>query len=224
MTTAKRPLFFAALLLAALVVLPLSRAQGGDETPRRLESGERQALFDRLAQVQQGITTFQADFEEKRTLSGLRRPLRYAGRLYYRRNDLFFMAYTTPIRYILRVQDNTALMYVQGNPSADRASISSSRDVAPQADWFAWDPAAFTGEVYRQPDGYRLVSRQQNGPGLTILLDPESLLARQITIDNGSGDTTDIVLSAVETGRPLPESVTGYRLPAGVTINEMDAP
>jgi outer membrane lipoprotein-sorting protein len=212
------------LLLAALWLFPPFPA--GSETPRgRLLTGsERQALFDRLSEVQAGLTTFEAGFDELRSMAGLRRPLRYSGRLYFQRDGLFFMAYTRPIEYILHVRGKTALMYIKGNPSADRVVMDQDGGIAPQARWFDWDPAAFSGEIHLLPKRYRFSARPEGQPGIDLYLDRASLLVRRIVIFNEGGDTTDIVLSDIRTGHPLPETVTGFHLPEGVVVNTMDPP
>jgi len=155
---------------------------------------------------------------------GLRRPLHYSGRLYFHREGLFFMAYTRPIEYILQVQGKTALLYVKGNPTADRVTMGQESDIAPQARWFDWNPTAFSGEIHQLPQVYRFSTRPDGAPGIDLFLDRSSLLVRRIVIHNKGGDTTDIVLSEISTGHPLPPAVTDFRLPEGIVINSMDRP
>jgi len=215
------------LAAAAAVHAYAAPAQGGVEG-RPLGGAERAAFLQRLHTLQAGLQTFQAAFEESRTLASLKVPLRFSGRLYYDRAGLFFMAYTSPFEHVLRVQDSRALLYVAGAPTADEVDLSRVEGLARRPDFFGWDPADFRGTISRETRGYCL---EESAPGadgkpglqMRILLETETLLAKRIRIQEGD-TVTDIVLSQIQLNTPLPDPVVRFALPDGVTVNRIGMP
>ena len=226
----RRTIRRAAAVLCALLALaagPGARATGGsareaEEAPVLSEAAE-QALMERLERLHASTRTFQAAFEEARHLPSLPAPLRFEGRVYYHRDGLLFMEYVEPFRYILRVCQGEALIYIEGSGTADVSSLSGAEGLE-QADVFAWDPSRFEGTVRGEPGGYRLVPSTQGppGPGFSILLDRETLLMKEVCIFGEGGDRTELLFSNVRFNDPLPERVTDFRLPPGVERHRLD--
>ena len=200
------------------------------EMRRLLEPAEQRVLFQRLKKVQKNIKTLQAEFSEQRKIASLTTPLYFKGQLYYAREGLFFMAYNDPIHYILRVKEGEALFYVDGSPTADVVNISNIKGLAGHADLFAWNPEGFTGKVWEDDKGYRLEEKSekaadhQKGNRLHMLLDKQTLMVKYIRIADGSGDITEITLSAIEIDLDLPMHVIEFTLPEGIRLNRLDQP
>ena len=217
----------AAVFLLSAYAAPAAAQQ--DAAERRVLTGaERSALLERLNELQTGLQTFQAAFEESRHLATLNAPLRFSGRLYYDRAGLFCMVYTRPFEHTLRVQDNKALLYVTGSRTADEVDLSRVEGLAGRPDFFGWDPSGFNGTVVRDSTGYCLEESAPSTDGtpglnLRILLDAETLLATHIRIQEGA-TVTDIALSQKQLNRALPEPVVHFTLPEGVTVNRIGMP
>lgn len=192
---------------------------------RVLSPEAQQALLDRLERLHTSTRTFQAAFEETRRLSTLPSPLRFEGRVYYDRDGLFFMEYLEPFRYILRVEGREALIWVEGSGTADVSRLSEAEGLD-QVDVFSWDPSRFEGAVREEPGGYRLVPSERNAqaPAVSVLLDRGTLVMKRVRIQGEAGDVTELSFFDVQVNEPLPDRVTGFRLPPGVERHRMDLP
>ena len=133
---------------------------------RLLSQTEREDLLDRLKVIQADIKTFEADFIEERSIESLPTPLIYEGTLYYDRNNLFFMKYSRPVHYILRVKGTEAIIYVIGSRTADVADISNGNEKTGHTDIFDWDPGSFQGKIYSDVSGFwfKETAQKQGAP------------------------------------------------------------
>jgi len=195
-----------------------------------LDSASRKTFLDRLKGVQEKIRTLQADFQEERRISSLKTPLCFEGQIYYQSKNLFFMAYKKPFNYILRIQGKEALFYVEGSKTADFVDLSNVSDIAKHPNLFVWDPSQFKGEIWEDTQGFYLEETPQKGNKnylsrrLTVLLDPKTLLVKQIEIQDAPGDLTVISVFNMQVNHELPLSVTRFTLPEGVKINRLNQP
>ncbi len=212
----------AALLASMLVAAPWPVPAGDETEEGGLSIEAEQALLEELERLRASTRTFMGDFHETRHLPMLPSPLRFEGRIYYDREGLFFMEYEQPFRYILRVRGGEALIYIEGSETADVSNLSEAEGMD-QADVFAWDPSRFEGTIRREAGGFRLIpsTGESPAPGISILLDPETLTMKGVRITGEGGDVTELEFFNVVINQPLPERVTGFELPPGVERHRM---
>lgn len=193
---------------------------------RLLNQAEKENLLDRLKGIQAGIKTFEADFIEERRIESLPSPLTYEGTLYYDRNHLFFMKYSRPVHYVLRVKGTEAIIYVIGSSTADVADISNSTEMAGRTDIFNWDPSNFQGQIYSDTNcfWFKEAAQKQGAPQLSILLDGKTLLVKNFSIIGGNGDVTKIVFTDKKVNQPLPSEILNFSLPKGTKLNRLSPP
>jgi len=197
---------------------------------RQLSSDESRTILERLSNMRKDITKLQANFIEERSIPSLAASLRYEGRIYYKKESLFFMEYENPFHHILQVKDNEALFFVEGSKTADLVDISAIQGIAGKAEIFAIDPTRFSGEVFEDEDAYILKENRQGrdekdqGPRLSVYLNKKSLLVKKILMADESGDITAITLLEVQTNDEIPQSISSFELPQGVKINRLNQP
>jgi outer membrane lipoprotein-sorting protein len=214
------------MLLVFVVVACSGVSLAGEAGPVPLDAVKREALLQRIRDVQSGIRTMQAPFTEDRSLAGLAVPLHFEGVLYVERGGLLFMEYRHPLEHILQVKGDSVLFYVKGSTTADLVDLSQVQGIAGRPDVFAWNPGDFRGEIYEEPDAYRLEDRGKAGEGrrITVFLDRETLLVCAIDLTEKGGDRTHIALGGLEVNRPLPQRITDFQLPEGTGINALGGP
>ncbi len=197
---------------------------------RQLSSDESRTILERLSNMRKDITSLQADFIEERSIPSLAASLRYEGRIYYKKESLFFMEYENPFHHILQVKDNEALFFVAGSMTADLVDISAVQGIAGKTEIFAIDPTRFSGEVFEDEDAYILEENRQGGgekdqgPKLSVYLNKKSLLVKKILMADESGDATAITFLKVKTNDEIPQSISSFELPRGVKINRLNQP
>jgi outer membrane lipoprotein-sorting protein len=213
------------------VILLLTTPLGAADKERHvLNAAEREAFLKRVKQVQTEVSTFQADFEEKRKIPSLKTPMTFGGRVYYRRDALFFMEYQRPIHYFLQVKGKEALFYVAGSPTADVVDISSMQGLAGQRDFLGWAPVRFKGQIFEDASGFHLEEKTEAASGgaaksgVHMMLDKQSLLVKWIRIADSSGDTTEITFSGIKVNDTLPVHIRNFTLPEGTQLNRLDQP
>jgi outer membrane lipoprotein carrier protein len=216
------------IFLTIVVLLFLIQANmsiGADEM-QPLNQAEKEKLLKRLKVVQKKIKTFEADFTEERTMNALPEPLIYKGTLYYSGDNLFFMKYTFPVQYILRVKGSEVIIYVIGSNTADIADMSSDNEMTGQTNIFHWDPSRFKGNIYEDADGFwfKDISQKPGESKLNILLDRETLLVKHFVIIGSNGDTTKIAFTDKKVNHPLPAGVLNFSLPEGIKLNRLGSP
>lgn len=216
------------IFLTTIILLFLMPANlmAENEKMRALDQVEKEKLLKRLKVVQKKIKTFEANFTEERIMNALPEPLIYKGTLYYSGDNLFFMKYTHPVQYILRVKGSEVIIYVIGSNTADIADMSSGNEVTGHTNIFHWDPSHFQGNIYENADGFwfKDISQNKGESKLNILLDRETLLVKHFVIIGSNGDTTKIAFTDKKVNRPLPTEVLNFSLPEGIKLNRLGSP
>jgi len=191
---------------------------------------ESRAIIERLRKMRKEMTSLQAGFIEKRTIPSLAMPLKFEGRVYYKKDTLFFMEYEKPVHHILRVKADEALFFVEGSRTADLMNLSSVQGIAGNGDIFNIDPARFSGQIFEGEQAFVLERIRENSgkndrlPGITVHLNKNNLSVKKIIIADESGDMTVITLYDVKVNQDLPQSVLNFELPEGVEINRLNHP
>lgn len=222
-----------AVMVAFFSFVPAKAFSGAinDKAPlRSLSIDESRVIIERLRNMRKEMTSLQAGFIEERSIPSLAMPLKFEGRVYYKKDTLFFMEYEKPVHHILRVKADEALFFVEGSRTADLVDLSSVQGIAGNGDIFNIDPARFSGQVLEGEQAYVMEVNRENsgendrGPRISVYLNKNNLSVKKIIIADESGDMTMITLFDVKVSQDLPQSIRTFELPEDVKINRLNRP
>lgn len=213
------------MLIVVLLFLNVAVAWSGDSAP--LDPAGREAVLRKIETAQQGITTIQIRFTEERRFKALSAPLVYKGWISFdRASRILFMRYQSPVKHILRMENASVLLWVEGSPVADVMDMGQAQGVAARPDVFNISMKDFKGSIREEADSYLLEDsdKGQGNKSVTVLIDKSTLLARQVTITDPAGDETRLTFEDVTVNRPLPGEVASFKLPPGTRLNKVEKP
>jgi outer membrane lipoprotein-sorting protein len=210
-------------LLSVLLLTPLGAAQPAPPTARE--------LAERFDAAQSKITTLQAPFTLTLRRALLKTPTVTKGTLYLQGSDFVHFSFAPPEDLILHLSPKELVSYSPGAGEGelmkiglirnhDRRFLGLGQKLSELSDYFQLTvgegkevPSTFLATL--APRSYNLKKRFQS---LYIWVDRERYLPRQITWVERGGDTWMLELGSLQLNQPLPAAVTGFKLPAGVTL------
>ena len=210
-------------LKAFLIALPLLAAP--TEVPTAKE------LVERFDAAQAKVATLQAPFTLTTRRALLRTPTVTKGTLYVQGSDFVHFSFAPPEDLILHLTVKELISY---SPAAgegehlkigmirhhDRRFLGLGQKLSELSDYFQLTvgedkdvPACF--HAILTPRSYNMKKRLK---ALYLWIDREKYLPRQVTWVERSGDTWQLELGPLQVNQPLPATVIGFKVPAGVPL------
>lgn len=210
-------------ILPLFLSLPLLAAQAGLPTVKE--------LVERFDAAQAKVTSLQTPFTLTIRRALLRTPTVTKGTLYLQSSDFVHFSFAPPEDLILHLTVKELVSY---SPAAgegeqlkigmirnhDRRFLGLGQKLSELSDYFQ----VAVGEDKDIPNCYQatLVPRSYNMKkrfqALYLWIDRDRYLPKQVTWVERSGDTWQLELGALQINQPLPASVTGFKVPAGVPL------
>jgi outer membrane lipoprotein carrier protein len=215
-------------ILLALGVVPVSAPV---PLPEGLKGAEKlAALVQRVSQVQSGIKTLTADFEQRRTSRLLASPSVNRGRFYYRAPQTVRWEYESPRAMTVLVVGGVATTYRPNEKRAERVEVGHS-----QRRIFHFLNAAEPLErlkqyfifTFRDPGGdanYSLELRptvhqiKKRVSSVTIEVDRTTMLPVVVGYTEPDGDSTTYAFSHIAINQPQQDDLFSLNLPPDVTV------
>ncbi|MFI5167927.1 MAG: outer membrane lipoprotein carrier protein LolA [Thermoanaerobaculales bacterium] len=211
-----------------LVPLPLFAQEG---LPPNLHGADKlAALVQRVSQIQAGITTLTAGFEQTKTSHLLVAPSVSRGKFYYQAPDKLRWEYETPRPMTVLLAGGVATTYRPAEKRAERVEIGRM-----QRRIFRFLSAAEPLEklkgnfifTFRDPGGtanYSLLllptthAIKKRMKSVEVIIDRRSLLPVAVTYVESDGDTTGYSFSNIELNKPQPPELYTLTLPPDVEM------
>jgi len=214
-----------------VLALCASSASAQAPLPEGLKGAEKvAALVQRVSQVQSGIRTLTADFEQRRTSRLLASPSVSHGHFYYRVPQSVRWEYESPRAMTVLVVGGVATTYRPAEKRAERVEVGRS-----QRRIFHFLSAAEPLErlkqyfifTFRDPGGegnYSFELRptvhqiKKRVASVTIEVDRTSLLPVVVGYTEPDGDSTTYTFSHIVVNGPQQDDLFNLELPADVTV------
>jgi outer membrane lipoprotein-sorting protein len=188
-------------------------------------------VVERFDAAQAQVNTLQAPFTLTIHRSMLRTPTVTRGVLYLQGTDFAHFAFQAPEDLILHLTPKALVSYSPGAgegellkigliKNANRKFLGLGQKLSYLSDYFR----ITVGEVREAPNAIQLtlspssLSMRRRIQSILIRVDRDTWLPRQVHWVERSGDTWLLELGALQTNQPLPASVTGFKVPAGVPL------
>lgn len=210
-----------------LVFLPLLLASGlGAQT-----SPSMKELVERFDSAQAKVDTLQAPFTLTMRRAMLKTPTVTKGVLFLQGSNFAHFNFSPPEDLVLHLTPKTLISYSPGAREAEFLKIGVIKN-SNRKFLGLGQKLSFLGEYFEiglgqskdvsgtyflvlTPRTFRMKKRMQN---LYIWVDRDSNLPRQIQWIERSGDSWLLEMGTLQINQPLPPSVTGFKLPEGVTL------
>jgi outer membrane lipoprotein-sorting protein len=190
------------------------------------------AVLQKVAKVQSGTTTLEADFRQEKTLGLLAEPAVSTGRFSYRKPNSALWVYSEPKPVIMLIAGGSMTTYYPDLKKAERVSVasfeerifrfmgavSSVKELSKTFDFRFVDRA---GEPYRlelKPAAPGVARRVK---GITLWIDRESYLVTGFEFREPDGDSTRYDFTNIRVNAALPASRFTLNLPPGVRVEQM---
>jgi outer membrane lipoprotein carrier protein len=216
---------------AVLSLLVCSHALGQEPLLPGLHGEDKlAALIQRVSQVQAGLATLSADFEQLRTSHLLAAPSHSRGRFYFRTPDNVRWDYDTPREMTVLITGGVAITYRPAEKRAERVEvgraqrrilrfISASEPLEKLKQYFSFtfiDPGANGNYTLKlNPTTHMMKKRLR---ALSIEINRATFLPVKVSYTEADGDTTVYGFSNVRPNAPQPADLYDLTLPPDVQV------
>ncbi len=188
-------------------------------------------LVERFDAAQAKVDTLQAPFTLTMRRSMLKTPTVTRGTLYLQGSDFAHFNFAAPEDLVLHLTPKALISYSPGSREAEYLKIGFIKN-SNRKFMGLGQKLSFLGEYFQiglgqskdVPGTYflmltpRTLGMKKRMQSLYIWVDRESNLPRQLQWVERSGDSWLLELGALQLNQPLPQSVTGFKLPVGVAM------
>jgi outer membrane lipoprotein-sorting protein len=188
-------------------------------------------VVERFDAAQAKVNTAQAPFTLTLRRALLRTPTVTKGTLYLKGSDFVHFAFSPPEDLVLHLTPKALVSYSPAAKEAeflkigmirnsDRKFLGLGQKLSYLSDYFVITlgesrEVAGTFFLALQP---RTVGMKKRMQGLYLWVDQATYLPRQIQWVERSGDIWNLELGPLALNQPLPQAVTGFRLPEGIPL------
>ena len=188
-------------------------------------------LVERFDAAQAKVETLQAPFTLTMRRSMLKTPTVTKGLLFLQGSEFAHFNFASPEDLILHLTPKALISYSPGAREAEFLKIGMIKN-SNRKFLGLGQKLSFLGEYFEiglgqskdLPGTYflmltpRRLGMKKRLQNLYIWVDKDTNLPRQIQWIERSGDTWQLELGALQVNQPLPPSVTGFKLPEGVSL------
>jgi outer membrane lipoprotein-sorting protein len=219
--------FLGWLLLAALPAAGQKLPPGGQSMP------SVQAAAERFDAAQAKVNTLQAPFTLTIRRVLLKTPTVTKGTLYLQGSDFVHFAFAPPEDLIIHLTPKALISYSPAAGSGEMLKIGFIKNANRQflglgqklsylSDYFkiTLEDGRDVKGTYQFVLHPRSLSVRKRMELLSIWVDRESFLPRQVNWVERGGDSWLLELGPLVVNQPLPAAVTGFKVPPGVPLKE----
>lgn len=188
-------------------------------------------LVERFDAAQSKVDTLQAPFTLTMRRSMLKTPTVAKGTLYLQGSDFAHFNFAAPEDLVLHLTPKALISYSPGSKEAEFLKIGVIKN-SNRKFLGLGQKLSFLGEYFQIGLGQskdvagtyflmltpRTLGMKKRMQSLYIWVDHESNLPRQLQWVERSGDSWQLELGTLQVNQPLPQSVTGFKLPEGVSL------
>lgn len=188
-------------------------------------------LVERFDTAQSKVDTLQAPFTLTMRRSMLKTPTVTKGTLYLQGSDFAHFSFAPPEDLVLHLTPKELISYSPGSKEAEFMKIGTIKN-ANRKFMGLGQKLSFLGEYFQIGLGQskdvagtyflmltpRTLGMKKRMQSLYIWVDQESNLPRQLQWVERSGDSWQLELGVLQVNQPLPQSVTSFKLPGGVSL------
>lgn len=188
-------------------------------------------LVERFDAAQSKVDTLQAPFTLTMRRSMLKTPTVTKGTLYLQGSEFAHFSFAPPEDLVLHITPKELISYSPGSKEAEFMKIGTIKN-SNRKFMGLGQKLSFLGEYFQIGLGQskdvagtyflmltpRTLGMKKRMQSLYIWVDQESNLPRQLQWVERSGDSWQLELGALQVNQPLPQSVTGFKLPGGVSL------
>ncbi len=188
-------------------------------------------LVERFDAAQSKVDTLQAPFTLTMRRSMLKTPTVAKGTLYLQGSDFAHFNFAAPEDLVLHLTPKALISYSPGSKEAEFLKIGVLKN-SNRKFMGLGQKLSFLGEYFQIGLGQskdvagtyflmltpRTLGMKKRMQSLYIWVDHESNLPRQLQWVERSGDSWQLELGTLQVNQPLPQSVTGFKLPEGVSL------
>lgn len=188
-------------------------------------------LVERFDAAQAKVDTLQAPFTLTMRRSMLKTPTVTKGTLYLQGSDFAHFSFAAPEDLVLHLTPKALISYSPGSKEAEFLKIGMLKNHNRKFMGLG-QKLSFLGEYFQIGLGQskdvagtyflmltpRTLGMKKRMQSLYIWVDHESNLPRQLQWVERSGDSWQLELGTLQVNQPLPQSVTGFKLPEGVSL------
>ncbi len=188
-------------------------------------------LVERFDAAQSKVDTLQAPFTLTMRRSMLKTPTVAKGTLYLQGSDFAHFNFAAPEDLVLHLTPKALISYSPGSKEAEFLKIGVLKN-SNRKFLGLGQKLSFLGEYFQIGLGQskdvagtyflmltpRTLGMKKRMQSLYIWVDHESNLPRQLQWVERSGDSWQLELGTLQVNQPLPQSVTGFKLPEGVSL------
>lgn len=210
-------------LLAPILAVPVLVAAPDLPTPRQ--------LVERFDAAQAKVNTLQAPFTLTIHRTMLKTPTVTKGTLCLQGSDFVHFEFAPPEDLILHLTPKSLVSYSPGAndgemlkigivKNADRKFLGLGQKLSLMEDYFglALTDAKEVPGTYQVALSPRTLSIKRRMQSLTLWVDKESYLPRQVRWVERNGDSWHLELGSLALNQPLPASATAFKVPAGAKL------
>ena len=189
-------------------------------------------VVDRFDAAQAKVQTLQAPFTLTIRRALLKTPTLTRGTLYLQGADFAHFSFAPPEDLILHLTPKALISYSPGAgagemlkigwiKNTDRRFLGLGQKLSYLSDYFkvSLEDARDLPGTYLLALAPRSLSVRKRMSALYFWVDKETYLPRQVNWVERGGDTWLLELGAMVINQPLPASVTAFKVPAGVPLN-----
>jgi len=188
-------------------------------------------LVERFDAAQAKVDTLQAPFTLTMRRAMLKTPTLTKGTLYLQGSDFAHFNFAAPEDLVLHLTPKALISFSPGSKEAGFVKIGVIKN-SNRKFLGLGQKLSFLGEYFQIGLGQskdvagtyflmltpRTLGMKKRMQSLYIWVDQESNLPRQLQWVERSGDSWQLELGALQVNQPLPQSVTGFKLPGGVSL------
>jgi len=207
--------------LAAIAILPLQAQPSLKDVVERFDA------------AQSRVATFQAPFSLTIRRALLKTPTVTKGTLYLQESDFVHFSFAPPEDLILHITPKALESYSPAEgvgerlkigiiKNANRKFMGLGQKLSYLSDYFRislGDGKEVPGSILLTLEP-RSLSMKKRMQVVLIWVDKDSYLPRQVNWVERGGDSWLLELGMLTTNQPLPASVTGFKLPAGIPVKD----
>ena len=190
-------------------------------------------VVERFDAAQARVATLQAPFTLTIRRALLKTPTVTKGTVYLHESDFVHFNFSPPEDLVLHLTPKLLLSYSPNEGSGERLKIGFFKNANRQflglgqklsylSDYFRislGDAKEVPGSILLTLDP-RSLSVKKRMQVLSIWVDKDTYLPRQVNWVERGGDAWLLELGALTTNQPLPASVTGFKLPNGIPVKD----
>jgi outer membrane lipoprotein-sorting protein len=229
----------ASLILAVAIALGPGSAHGAGQKPSHEVSVPGVSPEERLATLlahfdaaQKAIVTLQADFQERKDLAILKAPVLSTGHFYYSRPDRAKWEYISPDRKVFLINDNRLMQYFPSDKLLEKKDLRASNTTRLFKLFGLGQTSKQLADFYDikleddsdQPGTYLLVLTprrrviEKRLAKVYLWVGDQDFLPRALKYQEGDGDLTHLVFSAVRVNEVLADATFTLDIPSDVRV------